>query len=54
MTLLADQPFPAGKLGHIGSIEFARVDETHEQISHPRAIPRFIEQRVLAMQNRLL
>ena len=37
----------------ISGVELARVDETHEDISHVTAIFGLIEQRVLSMQDRL-
>ena len=38
----------------IDTIQFTGVDEAHEQIAHLRAFQRLVEQRVLAIQNRLL
>ena len=38
----------------IGSVQFAGVDQTHEQITDPGAVQRFVEERVLAVQNRFL
>jgi len=38
----------------IGSIQLAGVDQAHEQIADPGAVQRFVEERVLAVQNRFL
>ena len=38
----------------VGSIQFAGMDQTHEQIAYPGAVQRLIEERVLAMQDRFL
>ena len=38
----------------IGSIQLAGVNQTHEQIADSGAVHRLVEERVLAVQNRLL
>ena len=38
----------------IGSVQLAGVDQTHEQIADSGAVHRLVEERVLAVQNRLL
>jgi hypothetical protein len=38
----------------VGLVQFAGMDQAHEQIAHPRPVRRLIEERVLAVQNRLL
>jgi len=38
----------------IGVIQFAGVDETHEQIAHLGAVRGLIEQTILPMQNAFL
>ena len=35
-------------------VQFAGVDQAHEEIAHPCTVHRFIEERILAMQNSLL
>ena len=38
----------------IGALEFAGVDQTHEQVAHLCAIQRAIEECILAMQHHAL
>ena len=38
----------------IDVVEFAGVNQAHEQVSHLRSIPVLVKQRVLAMQDRFL
>jgi hypothetical protein len=38
----------------IDLIQFAGVDQAHEEIAHTRSVHRLIEERILAMQNSLL
>jgi hypothetical protein len=38
----------------IGSIQFTRVHQTHEQIARMRSIQGLVEESVSAIQNRLL
>jgi hypothetical protein len=34
-------------------VQFAGVDQAHEEIAHPRPVHRLIEERILGMQNSL-
>ncbi len=38
----------------IGSIQLAGVDQAHEQVTGLGAVQRFVEERILAVQNRFL
>src|SRR4029434_1358082 len=38
----------------IGSIEFARVDQTHEEITHGGPVQGFVEERIFPVPNRQL
>ena len=38
----------------IGSVQLTGVDQAHEQVAHPGAMQRLVEQRVLAVQDGFL
>src|SRR5580704_9563740 len=38
----------------IDLIQFAGVNQAHEEVAHPRSVHRLIEQRILSMKNRFL
>jgi hypothetical protein len=38
----------------VDSVQFARVNQTHEQIAHPRSVHRLIEEGILPVQDCLL
>ena len=38
----------------IGSVQFTRVDQTHEQIARMRSIQCLVKERISAIENRLL
>jgi hypothetical protein len=47
-------PLQLGKIEGIGSVQLAGENQAHEQVADAGSVQRFVEERVLAVQNRFL